>query len=323
MLPSMKCILCAQYSLLVFNHTLQIEVVAGISGHVIGSASDIASVSSLGSQVNGSSTLVQSVQKDVDNSGMADFKSRLEDEIERLNLRLARSNSLPSNKEETAGLLIELQRSYEVIERLNSEEPGDAAKPTPSAIQRIDSDKPSEPVKLGKSRTADLLGNVLTPESIAELELKARERYILASQDHRKLQQTGVKPDSKLFKKSEKNLRDCYAQIEYWECLGEERSGMSSKDSREVKVLKAAFGRKDPKTNKIDVDAEETKARDDYLYAMLTHQGLVNSGVSTTSEKWNKSLKQLEDSLAAFQYWEGRREFVVSPQFVKSRPKKT
>jgi hypothetical protein len=229
-----------------------------------------------------------------------EFKKGLEVEIQRLNCRLAESDSmLSTNKEVTTRDFKNLQKSYkEDIQRVNSNEPGDP------------------------QLTVELINNVLTAENIAEQELKARERYIRATKAHMQLQQAGVEANSDAFMKSEKILRDCYAQIEYWECIGEEMSGMSVAGSHDSQVMKGAFGKLDPKTKQIDFDAEETKARDAYLYAMLNHQGIVNSGISTTSEKWKESLKQLEESLLAFQYWEGRREFVAPPKFVNSRPTK-
>jgi hypothetical protein len=248
--------------------------------------------------VFGTTEIVPAVPKVQDGRGIIDFKKSLENEIQRLNCRLAESDiMLSTNKEGTTRGFMKLQKSYEEdIQRLNSNEPGDA-----------------------NQLTAELINNVLTAENIAEQELKARECYIRATKAHMQLQQAGVQPGSDEFKKSEKILRDCYAQIEYWECIGEEQTGMSAASSHEAQV---AFGRLDPKSKQIDFDAEETKARDAYLYAMLKHQGIVNSGVSTTSEKWKESLKQLEESLLAFQYWEGRREFVAPPKFVKSRPTK-
>ncbi|CAB9510796.1 expressed unknown protein [Seminavis robusta] len=167
---------------------------------------------------------------------------------------------------------------------------------------------------LVRSRSDVLMANMMTAQNIAEQELKARERYIKATKEHQKLQKAGVAPGTMQWRKSEKLLRDSYAQIEYWEMLGEEQQSHASSGI----AAKSALGKLNPRDARmIDFDAEETKARDNYLYAMMHHQGLVNRGVATSSPQWKESQKKLEECLSALQYWEGRREIVVIPSYVQ------
>ena len=141
--------------------------------------------------------------------------------------------------------------------------------------------------------------DILSAEHLAEQELKARETYIKAVKAHQAMKSSGVSEDSEQWKKSEKKLRDCYAQIEYWESLINEET--PSKTPAQVSVAKA----------EIDFEGEEQKAREAYLNSMMHHQKLVNEGVSTHSKQWIESQANVQECLVNLQHWEERRDHAI------------
>lgn len=142
--------------------------------------------------------------------------------------------------------------------------------------------------------------DILNAEHLAEQELKARETYINAVKEHQAMKASGVSEESPQWQKSEKRLRDTYAQIEYWESLISEEA--PSKVPDEVSVTK----------KEIDFVGEEQKAREAYINSMEQHQKLVNEGVSTHSEQWTESQAKLHECLANLQHWEERCDHAVA-----------
>ena len=154
--------------------------------------------------------------------------------------------------------------------------------------------------------------DILSAEHIAELEHKARETYIKAAKEHQALKAAGVLEGSPQWTKSEKKLRDCYAQIEYWESLSNEEVSRASQHGSKPDTK--VFGDRDPmQLNGIDFDGEEQKAREAYIKSMVDHQGLVNQGISTHSDQWISSLAKVHECLASLQYWESRHGYAVPP----------
>ena len=170
-------------------------------------------------------------------------------------------------------------------------------------------ESPLEPVPSFTDKNMEEVS--ISAEHIAELELKAREKYIQLTKEHQNLRRSGLEEDSPQMKHSQKLLRDCYAEIEYLECLGEEASNGGNTGGS--KMLKSFRGRDPFKSHHVDVDEETGKARDAYAYAMMCHQSLVARRVSTASREWIESQEKVNETLANLQYWEGRSAFDLPP----------
>lgn len=242
---------------------------------IITRTTDIASVSTLGSQVFGTSEITTAVNKE------KEIKQK-----QAATLSFGRSRTAPS--------------SYSPLRHFSTMEPG--------------RDQPEEvetPLEVIRSFTLSD-NEPLSAEHIAENELKAREKYIQLTKEHQTLRRSGVPENSQRMMHSQKLLRDCYAEIEYWECYSEE---VKEPAGESPKILKSnTFLGRDPKKNPtLDVDDETGKARDAYGYAMMCHQALVTKKVSTTSEEWLDSQNRVNQTLVTLQYWEGRSAFSVPP----------
>jgi len=247
---------------------------------LIGGATDIASVSTLGSQIFGSSEISFSLEKEA--------KTR-EERKERA-------------KKERASIMEQLRCTTEITE--------ESERQSLALVMARSEEKSRTPSARSeeKARTPSVGGTAsLSPEDVAEKELQARVNYIQAAKEHQALKKHGVSTDGELWMQSEKKLRDCYAQVEFWESM----TGEASQDSRAPSNVLA--GRDPKKVGVINFDQEEQLARDAYISAMMHSQHLANQRTSTSSEEWKAAQVRLHDCLANLQYWEGRRGYAVPP----------
>ena len=159
-----------------------------------------------------------------------------------------------------------------------------------------------------------LTGDMLTEESIAAQELKARETYIKAMHEHQALLRSGKDEYAAEVVESQKKLQMCFAKIEYWEKLKDDFLANPSLFSPEIRGEIADAISSEPHRGvsfvvSQDTDfvgAQELKAREEYIKAMRDHQDLIMARVKPDSIAWIESQRRQKQCLAKLQYWEAR-----------------
>lgn len=295
------------------------------------------SVSSLGSQLFGKSETKRLIKKQAKSVKIQENQDSIQDALRRNEEATRVQEDDAKRRNEVASRMEALNRLKQLAEEECRDQPIESSpsesRDQPVQMKRSSSDRSwgdrsrnSVSLSFSRSRTGPSRSesNTARPESpetepssmlsaddIAEQELKAREKYIAAQKVHQDLRRKGLSEDSPLVRASAKKLRDCYADIEYWECLGEEAANRGTKKSG---GLQGKFRGRDPYARgTVDVDQEATKARDAYMHAMKRHQELVPKRVPTSSKEWIDSQNRVNDALSNLQYWEGRSQFLSVP----------
>jgi len=302
-----------------------LHLAMSFGNQIFASATDVASVSSLGSQVFGTSEITHAVNSELyrreeaiapkqnvnrSHPGIQDALRRNEEAGPRMQ----------ATEEERHDQPLEIKPFYTgtfsggTFDHIVRSFTGMGVTPeTPETPETPDAVEAPVVTEVPEVSNAAPNSGMLSAEQIAEQELKSREHYITATRERQALRRSGLAEDSPQMKQSEKMLRDCYAEIEYWECLGEE-SSKNNNGSQNSGGLRGKFLGCDPmNAQPVDVDQETTKARDAYAYAMTCHQALVRRKVYTSSPEWVDSQNRINDALNNLQYWESRSAFAVPP----------
>jgi hypothetical protein len=181
-----------------------------------------------------------------------------------------------------------------------------------------------------KSSINDIQGPdvVLTEEHLAMQELKAREAYIKAMNFHQVLVKSGKDESSSEVRESQRKLQICFAKIEYWENLkmkikSNPDAFAPAVQNKLVKPLSSDIDEDEPGYSKSHTDspckdkayieAQELKAREDYIKAMQHHQTLVTSKQKPGSLVWVESEERQQACLAKLQYWESLNNETPDP----------
>ena len=154
----------------------------------------------------------------------------------------------------------------------------------------------------------------LMEECIERQELKAREAYIKAMQEHQSLVRSGkVREDSQEFIFSQKKLQAFFAKIEYWENMKNDFQANPSAFNQTARgsVIEALSMDNNENNKESDeeemVEMNEQKAREAYVKAMQHHQTLIQSGEKPGTPKWVESEKWQQNCLATLQHWENQK----------------
>ena len=177
----------------------------------------------------------------------------------------------------------------------------------------------------------------LSEEVIASQELKAREAYIKAMQIHQELIRLGKREESPEVIESKRLLQKCFAKIEFWENMKDDLDVPPTisqnettdaadaliqldEDRVHVSALKIEHHGFKVSQDTSFIEAQEKKAREDYINAMREQQELILARIKADTFAWQQSQRRQKQCLAKLKYWEARNEAATGNRAEQDEP---